>query len=315
MRSVLITGASGLVGRHLAKAIKAGDPDCRILTLGRGASRLSESSSHCAADLTETSSLGAIAGFLKEHQPTGVYHLAGVIHASAERVLALNVMGTSRLLEALRTSGVPAKFVSLGSAAEYGDQEDPSRPLREEAHCRPVGTYGISKHAATLLSIDYFRRFGVRAIICRPFNVLGPGISPSLLLGSVLEKATAALKSGAGSFAIGNVTAWRDFVGVSEMARALVCLMDKGVDGEIYNVGLGKATSVRWVVEEALAALPGRLTYSSNADPARGADPSTVHADISKINALLDQPLKDTLADEIRLAATRAIEQAGIFPQ
>ena len=169
----------------------------------------------------------------------------------------------------------------------------------------------MAKFSQTLLSLDYHRRLNIPILIARPFNIVGPGISETLLLGAVLKKAFEAARDGASTIEVGNVDSWRDFVGVGEVARSLEGVMSRGVPGDIYNICLGTSVPIRWLIEKTLGSFPRKLSYQSNPSPVRTADPARIYGDPSKINALLGTPIENTLEGEIERAWDHVAAKSG----
>ena len=130
---------------------------------------------------------------IQRFRPDIVFHLAGLTRGAEVDIYHVNQRGTDYLLEALRMHAPEARILLVGSAAEYGPQPEEKMPITEACPCRPAGPYGVGKHAATVAGQDYVRRYGMRVVIARPFNIVGAGIPPTLVVGAVLERARLAL--------------------------------------------------------------------------------------------------------------------------
>jgi GDP-4-dehydro-6-deoxy-D-mannose reductase len=187
--------------------------------------------------------------------PDTVFHLAGTHQGSSQAIYDVNVLGTVRLLENLRQISPRSRLLVVGSAAEYGDVPSQAIPITEAQSCRPIGPYGISKYAATMAGLDYARAWGLKVAVVRPFNIVGAGISASLVVGALLARIRIALETGVESpeVPIGNLDTERDFIAVDDVVDAYVRVIHAGCWGEIFNICSGTPRSVRHVLETLLS--------------------------------------------------------------
>lgn len=246
---VVITGVAGFCAPHLISRLRV-DRDVEII----GVDRMPSPSSHASldgyvrCDITEAA---AIAAAIREVRPDRLFHLAGISGNSTEsaQVYQVNLMGTVHLLEAVRRYAPDCNVLLVGSFAEYGPVEEGELPVTEDTPCRPVGPYGISKHAATLVGLDYFRRFRTKVTVARPSNVVGPGVPASLVVGAMLARARQALPSNHPIVKVGDFESERDFIAVADLADAYVRLLQSDAFGEIFNICSGRLYSIRQVAE------------------------------------------------------------------
>jgi GDP-4-dehydro-6-deoxy-D-mannose reductase len=176
---VLITGAAGFVGRHLA---------AHLLTHGEhevwGLARAPDSTAGLdprvrlvEADLRERSSTVEA---IEQARPEAVYHLAS--QASVARSLAdpldtimNNVVGQVNLLEACAEHAREARILVVGSNEEYGLTRPDELPIAETKELRPISPYAVSKVAQDMLGHQYFATHGLQVVRVRPFTHTGPG--------------------------------------------------------------------------------------------------------------------------------------------
>ena len=214
----VVTGASGLVGRHLLRAL--GDR-------GRPAPR--GSLDFAGADV--------------------VFHLAAqTVVAEAFRdpvaTFEANVALTWRVLAAAREQGI-ARVVVASTGQVYAP--DAPVPTPETAPLVPEGPYPASKAAADVLA----RAFGAppEVVVARPANVYGAGDRE---LTRLIPGTIAAVQEGRAPHIRGDGSAARDMIHVDDCVAALLALARDGRPGEAYNVGTGRPTSVREVVDAVL---------------------------------------------------------------
>src|SRR5207248_1387059 len=148
MRTWLVTGGSGFLGRHLLGALGEGTPEgVRVLAMGRRPPVGGPAGGFVRADLEDRQGLARLVGSMR---PEVVFHLAGQTPPSdPARLYRVNVGGTVGLLGALRDAGRPVRVVLAGSAAELGPVPVEDLPVGEGQRCRPMDPYALSKWFAT----------------------------------------------------------------------------------------------------------------------------------------------------------------------
>jgi GDP-4-dehydro-6-deoxy-D-mannose reductase len=260
----LITGADGFSARHLAKRLRDAGKT-RICGMDRWESvSVVDLDSYAACDLRDGSSVAKV---IREVRPTRVFHLAGQGKGPPGDLYSSNVVGTVVLIEALRQYCPEAEILLVGSAAEYGRVDPRQLPIREDHACRPEGAYGISKHVMTTVGIDCFKRHGMKIVVARPFNILGPGISEGLLVGALVKRIRLSLQDGTGApVRVGNVDTERDYVSVADTVDAYLKMMSGGFWGEVFNVCSGVAVSVRTILDKlsVVAGVPIRFEVDAS---------------------------------------------------
>lgn len=246
----LVTGASGFVGTHLARelrargheAVLAGGPNENVPDFPLDISNLD--SLHAAFDLA---------------RPEVVFHLAAQAFvpsaiADPDATYAINVMGTARVLQALRAARErerrAIRLLFASSAEVYGVQPESAMPLPETAAPSPANPYAASKAAAEAIILGEVGAFGVDAVIARAFNHIGPGQSIRFSVPSFAAQLAAIAAGGEPVMHVGNLDAKRDFLDVRDVVAAYVSLAERGERGGIYNVCSGTAASMREVLGE-----------------------------------------------------------------
>lgn len=250
----LVTGARGFVGPYLLEALKQrANADLFELELG---------------DVPE------LRAALDAFRPAVVFHLAAQTFVpdalrAPINTYEVNVMGTARLAEAVRTyAGEPRPRIVFASSAEVYGARDPSEyPLRETLDLRPRNPYGASKAAAEAILMGEARSFETDVVIARGFNHIGPGQKEHFVVASLAAQLARIAAGGAPQLLVGNLDTARDFLDVRDVVAAYVELACHGERGEVYNVCSGSAVTIRDVLRELIAI--ARVAVEVREDPAR----------------------------------------------
>ena len=188
-----------------------------------------------------------------------VIHLAAItfVPESFERpheTYEINLHGTINLIEGLKRRGFQGAFLYVSSGDVYGTVPPEHLPVGEERIPRPRNPYAASKLAAEAYCIQAGISWGLRVLIARPFNHIGPGQSERFVL-PAMAKQILEIKQGKRPPVIetGNVDVTRDFSDVRDVLRAYLALLASGRAGETYNVCSGVERNVGQVLLEMLS--------------------------------------------------------------
>jgi nucleoside-diphosphate-sugar epimerase len=237
---LLVTGATGLIGRELIGALSSHPGPWQVHTASR-----SESSapSHHRCDLSRPEDCAAL---VDEVMPAAIVHLAGGTSPSRHELYENNVLSTVNLMNAVGRLRRPAYCIVFGSAAEYG--ETPLSLIDETAPLRPVSEYGRAKVAQTTLAQCLARARGIPLTILRPFNVVSPRLPATTALGNMRRQL---LGKGGAERAItcGRLDLVRDYVPLSAVAEVTLHLLAKPAPDEVLNVCSGVGISLNSILE------------------------------------------------------------------
>jgi len=221
-----LTGAEGFTGRPFAAQARAAGHEVMALR----------------------SNLADRDGLLQEvleAQPEAVVHLAAISfvgHAAEQAFYAVNVIGTTNLLDALVQLPVrPWRVLLASSANVYGNCEQ--SPLQETQPPAPVNHYAMSKLAMEYMARTYAERLDL--LITRPFNYTGPGQDPNFLIPKLAKHFSAR----ATSVSLGNLLVEREFNDIRMVCDAYLLLLAHGEPGETYNVCSGRPYTLRHVID------------------------------------------------------------------
>jgi GDP-4-dehydro-6-deoxy-D-mannose reductase len=316
---ILITGAAGFVGSHLAAL--CAERSERVIGLGRGAQpEIRGLDGWERADLADASGTREALARVK---PERVFHLAA--EASVARsweapaaVVSSNVDATLNLLEAVRLETPEAAVLVACSGEEYGP---PARLPVDESHpLRPFNPYAASKAMVDVLAGSYADAHGLRVVRTRAFNHTGPGQSDTYVVSSfarqIAEAEAAQPSGGSAEIRTGNLDARRDFSDVRDVVRAYWLALDRAEPGA-YNVCSGRATAV----SDILTGLAGHssLEITWRADPSRMRDNEVMeiagsHEKLTQATGWRPEiDLSETLRDVLEFWRERM--RAGVSPR
>jgi nucleoside-diphosphate-sugar epimerase len=264
---VLVTGAAGFLGRHMAARLAA-EPGIELHRANRA-----------DGDLADPA---ATAALLAAVRPRQIYHLAGAFTGDLATDFRANVVTTENLLAAARP---PCRVLLVGSAAEYGAVLPEDCPVVESQPLRPVSAYGLTKVCQTLLMRAHDRASGVEVVMARVFNLLGERMSPHLVIGRVQAWLASRSAGGPPRLALGNLDDQRDYLRVEEAVAAFERVMLRARDGDVVHVASGRPIPVRALARELLAAA-GLDESVIDEDRTRRSEVPVIFADVTKLAAL-----------------------------
>ncbi len=299
--TMLITGARGFIGRHLARSAAAAG--WWVAGLGHGAFPDAAEwglSRWLNADVTGAN-LDLV---VRDAELHALVHLAGgsSVAASLEAPLEdfeRTVATSARLLEWVRRASPRTRVVLVSSAAVYGSGHE--GPIPETAPLVPRSPYGCHKSMMEQLGASYRTNLGLDVGVVRLFSVYGPGLAKQLIWDLWRR-----LHAGAGRVELaGTGDETRDFLHVTDAARLLLFTAgSERSDHWVMNGGTGSATRVREIAGHVAAAFaPERHVEVAFTGERRAGDPTHLVADVARASAAgfmpavtLDAGLTETLA-------------------
>jgi len=305
-RSVLVTGAGGFIGSHLAETLvragasvrafvrytsrgdhgwlEAADPDVvRELEIFRGDLANPEAVSGAVADRDVVFHLGALIPI-----PYSYLHPREFVTA--------NATGTLNVLEAARR-GELQRIVHTSTSEVYGTAQE--IPITEEHRLHPQSPYAATKVAADQLALSYQRSFGTPVAIVRPFNTYGPRQSARAVIPTIITQALSRE-----SIELGATDTTRDFLYVGDTVAGMMRVGSvDGIEGEVINLGTGVEVSIAEVVERVLKLVQVDVPVDIDDDRLRPPDSEVERlvAGIAKAKALLGWAPETDLDEGLQL--------------
>jgi dTDP-glucose 4,6-dehydratase len=251
MQKVLLTGAGGFIGSHLAETLVTQGASVRAFVhynargdvglLSQLDPRVLSEMEIVSGDLTDPDAVQqAVSGC------DTVFHLGALIsipysYHHPQQVVATNVMGTLNVLLACRDQGVE-RLIHTSTSEVYGTAR--TVPISEEHPLQGQSPYSASKIGAELAE-SFYCAFGLPVVTVRPFNTFGPRQSARAVIPTVITQALTQPQ-----IKLGSLETRRDFTYVADTVTGfLKAARVPGVEGQVFNLGTGREVWIGDLVE------------------------------------------------------------------
>ena len=300
MKNVLITGINGFVGSHLLNELIT--YDYKVFGVGQEKQSHQNLNNYYSVDLNNNDAVNKINFSSLDY----VIHLAGLAAVGPSFENPIQYLNTNldiqiNLFEAcLKQNSFPT-FLIISSGSLYNP--DQKLPLDEKGLIEASSPYAVSKIGQEELA-KYYRKRGFKCIIARPFNHIGPGQGLGFIASDLAHQIFDNLKNKKNELLVGNLEAKRDYTDVRDIVRGYRLLIEKGLDGETYNLCSGKSYSGKSLLDKMLNF--EKLNFKLVKDPLkyRSLDIKNIYGSYKKINQAtgweplfdINQSIKDILS-------------------
>jgi dTDP-glucose 4,6-dehydratase len=248
MTTILVTGGAGFIGTNFARLVLGERPQWRVvvldaLTYAGNLENLEGLETtypgryrFVRADVADAAAVGAL---FAEESPDLVAHFAAESHVDRSilgpmEFVRTNVLGTATLLDAAREAwrGRPGRFLQISTDEVYGALGEEGAFI-EETPLDPSSPYSASKAAADHMALAYHRTFGLEVVVTRCCNNYGPYQFPEKLIPLMIAR----ILGGETLPVYGDGRNVRDWIHVQDHNRGALLALERGVAGEVYNLG------------------------------------------------------------------------------
>jgi dTDP-glucose 4,6-dehydratase len=239
--NLLVTGGAGFIGSNFVRRRRAARPDDRLVVFDALTYAGHVGSLADVPDVTfikgDICDGAAVERALAEHRIDAITHFAAESHVDRSILgpmafVQTNVVGTATLLEKARAAKV-SRFLHVSTDEVYGDLGPTDPAFSEQTPITPRSPYSASKAGSDHLVAAYFETYHFPTLITRCSNNYGPyqfpeKLIPLMILNAMEDKALPVYGQG---------TNVRDWIHVEDHCDAIQRVLDKGQDGEVYNIG------------------------------------------------------------------------------
>lgn len=312
MKRVLITGITGFAGSHLASLLLSQQSyeisgtfrsEKSLDSLGGLKDRIQLE----RVDLQDANSVESV---LLKVKPDYLIHLAA--QASPAKSFSIpvetitnNIVSEFSVLDALRKHEMFNTRVLIISTGEiYGLVSPSDLPVDEQTPFRPTNPYAVSKLSQDYLSLQYYLAYKLDIVRVRPFNHIGPGQKEGFVVAD-FAKQIAQIEKGNGKteISVGNLEAKRDFTDVRDMVKAYELALQKGISGDVYNIGSGESHKINDILQLLLSFSSKKISLELDKSRYRPIDVPEIVCDANKFQKLtgwkpeihLEKTLQDIL--------------------
>lgn len=294
---ILITGASGFLGRHLVAHLAA-TTGAELIAVSRGGAEVPGARS-VPCDL---SAIGQALRLLERERPDAIYHLAGAARVSDQipfaEYFARNALATLRLVRAVAQATPTACFLLASSVHVYGNA---TGRVTEETSCRPTNAYGFTKFLAERALEAYGKEQPrARLVVARLDACVGPGQGPGFATADFSRKVAAAPPRG-GRVEVGDLSARRRLLDARDAVTVLPQLLERARRPfDVFNVAASREVRLGEVLE-AFIRIAGKSPEVKSLPGLHGNRFSGLDLSLDKLQAavgcLRSRPMEETLRD------------------
>ena len=298
MKRVLIFGAAGFVGSYLSQEfIENG-----YKVYGSDKNQGSMLPKEVKFSIVDVLDVKQIEWQISKISPDIIINLAAISSVGAswnipQLTISVNVVGALNILEVVKQSKKKPKVMFVGSSEEYMIADV---PMDEKTSLNAGNPYGISKITQEQFAKLYRERYGLKVYYVRSFNHTGVGQSDSFVIPSFCKQIADIEKLGKpGIIKVGNLTVKRDFSHVKDVVRAYRLIVENDNCDIVYNVGSGKAYSLKNLLEYIVGSSKQKIDIAVDLSRFRPTDQPVICCDHSLITLELGWQPKYTVFDAI----------------
>lgn len=305
---ILVTGAAGSAGSYMLEHLVASEPWNDYVALVRNPDLSKQRNLQAVRDKIhiEVCDLGhyeKVLEIIKQNAPEQVYHFASDadVKKSFEQPRAIlnnNIGSTVNLLDACCQLPRKPRVLLCSTSEVYGQVLPHETPIRESNPLRPASPYAVSKTTQDLLGDVYVKAYGLPVVRSRMFTYINPRRANLFATSFALQ--VARIELGLQSELLhGNLNSVRTHIDIRDVVESYRLLMQKGITGEVYNLGGTEPFTVGDFLEILKSKARCQIRSRSDESLIRPVDVTLQIPDVSKFTALTGWVPKYSLQESI----------------
>ena len=273
IKNVLITGGYGFIASNFLvylvnkyKDINFYNYDCLLYCASVKNVEEIEKKSNFKTTMNKLQNKEFLLSYLRDNNIDSVMHFAAQSHVEYSFNNSLdytndNIYGTHILLECCRIYGKIVKFIHMSTDEVYGESmlNDDIKKDENSILC-PTNPYAATKAAAEMLCVSYYKSFNLPMIIIRSNNIYGD----KQYIDKVIPRFIIQLLKDEKCTIQGDGSCVRSFLHINDLIQCLELIMNEGVNGEIYNIGLGEEISILELAKTLIKLIKNSDNYDEN---------------------------------------------------
>lgn len=295
-----ITGINGFAGSFLAEELlKNGYLVCGTIQPGTRTSNISKIKKKVILDNIDLLDKKSVFNVIKKRKPDFIFHMAGessVIKSFKAPLTTYktNIESALNVLESARIYSSSSRILIVSSAEVYGKIASSGQKVTEKCVISPANPYAASKAVIEMIAKAYYSSYGLKIVIARPVNHIGPRQTPAFFVPTVAKQTAMIIKSKKKPvLKLGNIDIKRDFVDVRDVVNAYILLAKKGKNGEVYNIGSRHQYLLSDIAKRFVLLSKKKIKIKQDKSKMRKTDLRSLKIDYSKIKRLGWTPKKD----------------------
>jgi len=311
MKKAFVTGITGFAGSFLAEhLVSKGFEVSGTYLFPESVGNIAPIKDSVILYKVDLAQRDAVSAAISKAKPDLLFHLAAIAttgdsFSNAGEVIINNITAQLNILDSLLEHNLKkCKALIVSSGDIYGNVAEENLPISENESLKPMNPYSISKIAQDFMGLQYFLAHELPVVRVRPFNHIGPRQSPGFVV-SAFAKKIAEIEKGIRPpiLTAGNLETSRDFSDVRDMMRAYLLALEKGIPGDVYNIGSGTSYKISDILNKLLSFSNKQIKVEVDNSLVRKKDAKESRCDNKKFVDLtgwkatipIEKSLKDTL--------------------
>lgn len=306
MNNILITGITGFVGSHMADYLIK-HTDYKIFGIKRwmeDTSNIEHLSDESRIELIDGDLLdyASIDRVIKIVKPSKIFHFAAqsfpeLSFKNPVITLQTNIIGTTHLLESIKSNDLQPVIVSVSSSEVYGMPKENELPIKESNPIRPANPYSISKVGHDLMSQYYFKAYDMKIITTRMFSHEGARRGKEFALSSFAYQIAKGEKLGNHIVKHGNLNSVRTYNHIEDAIEAYYLCSNGNKFGKVYNIGGDETCTIGEALDLLISKSENNFTKILDTERVRPTDITLQIPDSTRFRLDFNWQPKKTLND------------------